>query len=49
MPKPGDSIHIPLLEGEAVALLGRVKPTAEMPRPGAAKKAKPKKKRATRK
>lgn len=35
MPKPGDTIHIPLREAEAVALLGRVKPTADMPRPGA--------------
>jgi len=35
------NIRIPLSEGEAVALLGRVKPTADMPRPGAAKKAKP--------
>jgi len=29
------NIHIPLREAEAVALLGRVKPTADMPRPGA--------------
>jgi hypothetical protein len=35
MPKPGNTIHIPLPEGEAVALLGRVKPTADMPRQGA--------------
>jgi hypothetical protein len=35
MAKPGNTIHIPLSEGEAVTLLGRVKPTADMPRPGA--------------
>jgi hypothetical protein len=29
------NLRIPLSEGEAVALLGRVKPTADMPRPGA--------------
>ena len=29
------NIRIPLREAEAVALLGRVKPTADMPRPGA--------------
>src|SRR5258708_5567085 len=32
--KQGDTIHIPLSEDRAVALLGRVKPTADMPRPG---------------
>jgi hypothetical protein len=35
MSKPGNTIHIPLKESEAVALLGRVKPTADMPRQGA--------------
>jgi len=35
MAKPGHNIHIPLRESEAVALLGRVKPTADMPRQGA--------------
>jgi len=35
MAKPGNNIHIPLKEAEAVALIGRVKPTAEMPRQGA--------------
>ena len=35
MPHPGNKIHIPLSEREAVRLLGKVKPTAEMPRPGA--------------
>lgn len=46
MPRSGDTIHIPLKEAEAVALLGRVKPTADMPRQGAhAMKAKPKAKR----
>jgi hypothetical protein len=45
VPKPGDSIHIPLSEDRAVALLGKVKPTADMPRPGThATKAKRKKK-----
>jgi hypothetical protein len=37
------NIRIPLPENEALRLLGKVKPTAEMPRPGATKgKAKPK-------
>jgi hypothetical protein len=35
MPHPGNKIHIPLSEREAVRLLGKVKPTADMPRPGA--------------
>jgi hypothetical protein len=35
MAKPGNNIRIPLSEWQAVALLGRVKPTAEMPRQGA--------------
>jgi hypothetical protein len=35
MPKPGDNIHIPLSEREALAGLLKVKPTEEMPRPGA--------------
>jgi hypothetical protein len=30
-----DKLRIPLSESEAVALLGRVKPTASMPRQGA--------------
>jgi len=34
MAKQGDTIHIPLSEDRAVALLGKVKPTADMPRPG---------------
>ena len=48
MPKPGNNIHIPLREAEAVALLGRVKPTEDMPRQGAhpTKVKPPKKKRA---
>jgi hypothetical protein len=37
VPHPGNKIHIPLTEHEAVRLLGKVKPTADMPRPGAAK------------
>jgi len=35
MPKPGDTIHMALSEKEALAGLLKVKPTAEMPRPGA--------------
>jgi hypothetical protein len=35
MPKPGNEIRIPLPEKEAVDLLLKVRPTAEMPRPGA--------------
>jgi hypothetical protein len=35
MAKPGRDVHIPLAEAEAVRLLGKVKPTAEMPRQGA--------------
>lgn len=39
------NIRIPLPEREALRLLGKVKPTADMPRPGAqATKAKPKRK-----
>ena len=41
MPRTSYNIRIPLSEGEAVTLLGRVKPTADMPRPGASKKANP--------
>ena len=45
---PDKLIHIPLSEREAVSLLGRVKPTADMPRQGAhpmkAKKARKRKK-----
>jgi hypothetical protein len=41
--RPGDNIHIPLKTDEAIRLIARVKPTADMPRPGATKsKAKPK-------
>ena len=35
MPRPGDKIRIPLPEKQAIALLLKVKPTADMPRPGA--------------
>ena len=35
MPKEGHNIHIPLPEAEALRLLLKVKPTADMPRPGA--------------
>lgn len=34
VPKPGDAVHIPLPTDEAIRLALRVKPTAEMPRPG---------------
>jgi hypothetical protein len=37
---PGNKIHIPLSEREAIRLLGKVKPTADMPRPGASGKKK---------
>jgi hypothetical protein len=40
VPHPGNKIHIPLTEREAVRLLGKVKPTADMPRPGASRKKK---------
>lgn len=43
MAKPETNIHIPLQTNEAIALIARVKPTKDMPRPGAqAMKAKPK-------
>jgi len=42
MGKPGNKIHIPLPEKEALSLLLKVKPTADMPRPGA-QESKPKK------
>jgi hypothetical protein len=35
MPKPGDTIRIPLSEKDALRGLMAVKPTADMPRPGA--------------
>jgi hypothetical protein len=47
MAKQGDNIHIPLTEREALAGLLKVKPTANMPRPGAQATG-PKKKRAKR-
>ena len=47
MARPGHNIRIPLSEGEAVALLGKVKPTADMPRPGAHPTTKSKKKKST--
>jgi hypothetical protein len=34
MPKPGDAVQIPLPTDEAIRLALRVKPTADMPRPG---------------
>jgi hypothetical protein len=46
MGKPGDRIRIPLPEKKALELLLKVKPTADMPRPGAhPSKAKKKQKR----
>lgn len=44
MAKPGDLIRIPLPEKQALSLLLKVKPTADMPRPGA-HPGKPKRKR----
>ena len=35
MPKPGNTIHIPLKESDALRGLMKVKPTADMHRPGA--------------
>jgi len=35
MPKPGEPVHIPLREEEAIRLAFRVKPTDSMPKPGA--------------
>jgi hypothetical protein len=35
MSKAGNNIHIPLRDDDALRLLLKVKPTAEMPRPGA--------------
>jgi hypothetical protein len=35
MPNPGHKIRIPLPEKEALSLLLKVKPTADMPRQGA--------------
>lgn len=42
VPRPGDAIHIPLKTDEALRALLKVKPTADMPRPGAAIKSAPK-------
>lgn len=47
VPRPGHNVHIPLKEDEALRALLRVKPTKDMPRPGA-NPTKPKRK-ATRK
>jgi hypothetical protein len=49
MPHPGNRIHIPFSEREAVRLLGKVKPTADMPRPGASKQKANRKKKAAQK
>jgi len=35
VPHPGNKIHIPLKTDDALAALLRVKPTDDMPRPGA--------------
>ena len=52
MPKPGDTIHIPLSFEQTIGAVLKVKPTADMPRPGAqavkAKKVEGKKKRKSR-
>jgi hypothetical protein len=37
MPHPGDKIHIPLDEETAIRAFFQVKPTKDMPRPGASK------------
>jgi hypothetical protein len=44
MAKQGENIHIPIPENEALRLLLRVKPTANMPRPGSNPTGKPKRK-----
>jgi hypothetical protein len=38
VPRTKDNIHIPLTTDEALAALLQVKPTKDMPRPGATKK-----------
>lgn len=35
MPRTADNIHIPLKEVDAIRAFFKVKPTADMPRPGA--------------
>jgi hypothetical protein len=45
VPRTTDNIHIPLDTDTAISLLLRVKPTADMPRPGASPTG-PKRKRA---
>ena len=40
VPRPGDKIHIPLKTDEALRLALKVKPTKDMPRPGASGKKK---------
>ena len=47
VPHPGDNVHIPLSEKEALRALLKVKPTEEMPRPGATKKTAKKKAKRT--
>jgi hypothetical protein len=42
MPRPGDTIHIPLKTNEAISGLLAVKPTADMPRRPKAEKPKQK-------
>lgn len=37
VPRPGDKIHIPLKTDDALRVLLKVKPTKDMPRPGAQK------------
>lgn len=48
MPKPSDAVRIPLSTDEAIRIAFRVKPTADMPKPGAHATG-PKKKRARKK
>jgi hypothetical protein len=45
VPRPGNKIHIPLDEKTAIKAFFKVKPTKDMPRPGA-NPTKPKKRRA---
>lgn len=47
MPREGNKIKIPLKTEEAIRLISQVKPTADMPRPGAAKKTKKQKRRSS--
>ncbi|MGA8598651.1 MAG: hypothetical protein WB676_28365 [Bryobacteraceae bacterium] len=48
VPRPGNAIHIPLKTDEALRLALKVKPTKDMPRPGASPVKKKRKKRKNR-